>query len=175
MRPGTTPPKKGRGSRLTALQLRFVEEYCSIDEDDPEKSLNGTKAVLRAGYNTKNPNRIASELLRHPVVSAEIKKRLDAREDRLELTHDYIINRLLLLSDKAGRDSDKIRSLELLGRTLSMFKDRQEISGPDGEAIKHEQKVQEDVADFTRSIQRLTSRNSSKNEGLQDVSEQDVG
>ena len=77
----------------------------------------------------------------------------------MELTSDYIIGRLIALAENATREGDQLRALELLGKTMALFKERQEISGPDGEAIKHEQKVREDVADFTRAIAKLAERN----------------
>lgn len=166
MKPGSEPPKTGRGSRLTALQLRFVEEYCDIDPKDPSKAMNGSKAVLRAGYKTpeRNANRIATDLLRHPLVSAEIKRRLEAREERLELTRDYIINKLVEKVEREGaKDADQIRALELLGKTMALFKDRQEISGPDGEAIEYAQKTAEKADEFTRKLQQLAKRSNTDN------------
>lgn len=148
---GDPIPTKGKGSKLTGLQLRFIEEYM-VDSI-------GTKAVVRAGYVTKNPNRVAAQLMQHPLVIEEIKKRQSERRDKLELTADYVITRLVNLAENAVRDGDQIRALELLGKTMALFKERQEISGPDGDAIRHEQKVREDVEEFTRSIAKLAERN----------------
>ena len=148
---GDPIPTKGKGSKLTGLQLRFIEEYM-VDSI-------GTKAVIRAGYVTKNPNRVAAQLMQHPLVLDEIKKRQKDRGDKLELTANYVITRLIKLAEEATREGDQIRALELLGKTMALFKERQEISGPDGDAIRHEQKVNEDVADFTRAITKLSQRN----------------
>lgn len=150
-RDDTPVPTKGRGSKLTGKQLRFVEEYM-VD-------CNASKAVIRAGYKTTTQNRLGVELMRHPLIKKEINERLDNRKERMELTSDYIIGRLIALAENATREGDQLRALELLGKTMALFKERQEISGPDGEAIKHEQKVREDVADFTRAIAKLAERN----------------
>ncbi len=151
LRDASKVPEKGRGSRISGKMLRFVEEYM-VD-------CNASQAVIRAGYKTNSPNRIGVELMRHPLVKKEINERLDKRKERMELTSDYIIGRLITLAENATREGDQLRALELLGKTMALFKERQEISGPDGEAIKHEQKVREDVADFTRAIAKLAERN----------------
>ncbi len=131
--------------------LLFVDEYM-VD-------LNATKAIVRAGYKTTNPNRRGTELLRHPLVQQEIEKRMKDRQDRLELSAEYVINKLVDIVEhtEKGNPQAALRGLELLGKHLGLYKDRQEISGPDGEAIQY-QKVQEDAADFTSAIARLAER-----------------
>lgn len=98
------------------------------------------------------------QLMQHPLVAAEIKGRMESRRERMELTADYVIHKLIALAEEAGKDGDKIRALELLGKNLGIFKERQEISGPDGKAIEYEQKVQEDAADFARRLAGLAKR-----------------
>jgi hypothetical protein len=56
-----------------------------------------------------------------------------------------------------------LRAIELAGKSIALWKERQEISGPDGEAIKHEQQVRENVADFTSRIASLAKRNGTSN------------
>ena len=60
--PKDTPPKKGKGSKLTKKMERFVEEYF-VD-------LNASAACLRAGYKTSSPNKMATNLMNHPLVRA---------------------------------------------------------------------------------------------------------
>ena len=71
-RDDTPVPTKGRGSKLTGKQLRFVEEYM-VD-------CNASKAVIRAGYKTTTQNRLGVELMRHPLIKKEINERLDNRK-----------------------------------------------------------------------------------------------
>ena len=150
LRRGSPVPTKGKGSKLSPKMERFVEEYL-ID-------LNASEAVLRAGYKTRNQNRIATDLLQHPLVEAEIKKRTEARREKSELKAEYLINKLIaLIESPTTKDSDTLRAIELAGKSIALWKERQEISGPDGEAIRTEQKVQEDAADFTRKLSRLAS------------------
>lgn len=149
LKPGQEIPRKGKGQTLSPLMVRFVEEYL-ID-------WNASAAVLRAGYKTRNQNRMGAQLLRHPLVKAEIEKRTEKRRERMELTADYVLNKLVQIVEdtKEGNPQAALRGLELLGKHLGLYRERQEISGPDGEAIKMEQRVKEDVADFTSRLSRL--------------------
>ena len=151
LKKGSAVPTKGKGSSLTDKQLAFVDEYL-VD-------LNASAAVLRAGYKTTNQNRIATDLLRHPLVRQEIDKRTDERREERELTADYVITKLVAIVEdtEKGNPQAALRGIELLGKHLGMFKERTEISGPDGAAIEY-QKVQEDAADFTSAIARLADR-----------------
>ncbi len=150
--PNAPIPEKGKGSKLTDKQKLFVEEYL-VD-------LNGSAAVLRAGYQTTNPNRMATDLLRHPLVRREIESRQESRLERVALSQDFVINKLISIVEdtEKGNPQAALRGLELLGKHLAMFKERQEISGPDGAAIQYQQKVQEDAADFASAISRLIER-----------------
>jgi len=150
LRKGNTIPTTGKGSKLSAKQSLFLDEYF-VD-------LNASKAVLRAGYKTINPNRVATDLLRHPGILIEIEKRQSKRRDRLELSAEYIIHKLVDIVESTDKNNPTaaLRGLELLGRTLGMYKDKQEISGPDGTAIQYEQRIKEDTAALEGAIARLT-------------------
>lgn len=146
-----TPPKTGKGSEIAPKMKIFVDEYL-VD-------LNASKAVVRAGYKTKNPNRYATELLQHPLVKQRIELRLAERRDKMELSAEYVINKLIAIVDETETDNPQaaLRGLELLGKHLGLYRDRQEISGPDGKAIEMEQRVKEDVDDFTSKLSRLAT------------------
>lgn len=152
LQPGDEPPKKGKGSKISSKMKAFAEEYM-VD-------LNGSAAVLRAGYKTNNANRLASELLRHPLVKAEIDKLAQKRTERRELTAEYVLDKLVDIVEKSENNpTAALRGLELLGKHLGLYKDRQEISGPDGGAIEMTQKkAEQDAADFARSLSRLAKR-----------------
>ena len=72
--------------QLTARQARFVNEYL-ID-------LNGTQAVIRAGYRTRSPEVHASRLLTRPLVAKAITAAQAARAKRTEITADRVIHEL---------------------------------------------------------------------------------
>lgn len=152
LKEGAEVPTKGKGSRLGRKMERFVEEYM-ID-------LNASEACVRAGYVTRNKNKLGAELLRHPLVLAEVEKRTAERREKKELTADYVLNKLVAIveaTDK-GNPTAALRGLELLGKHLGLYRDRTEISGPNGGAIETEQRVTEDVHDFTSRIASLAKR-----------------
>lgn len=152
LEPGSTPPTKGKGSQLGAKMKIFVECFLA----DPQR--NASRAVLEAGYKTKNPNRMATELLRHPLVKQAIEDGDEARRERMEFSADFLLMKLMaIINDPDVKTNDILRAIELAGKSIALWKERQEISGPDGEAIKMEQKVREDVADFTSKLSRLVA------------------
>ena len=114
LREGDEPPKNGKGKRLSPKMERFVEEYF-VD-------LNASQAVLRAGYKTRNQNKLAAELMRHPLVKAAIDERKEERRDRMELTADYVLNKLVDIVEKteSGSPQAALRGLELLGKHLGL-------------------------------------------------------
>ena len=151
------PSTNGKGQRITDKMARFIDEYM-VD-------LNASQACIRAGYKTKNPNRVGPEIRNHPLVAAEIEKRMAYKQERNEVTADYVLDKLMAIVEATDKSNPQaaLRGLELLGKNLGLFKDRQEISGPDGEAIKMEQKVKENAADFTSKLAQLVKRNGEGN------------
>lgn len=144
-------PVKGKGAKLSTKMLRFIDEYF-VD-------MNGSEAVLRVPYKTTNPNRIASELLRHPLVSAEIRKRMDKKLELNELKADYLVNKLVAIIEAPGqKTADVLRAIELAGKSIALWKERQEITGADGGAIRTE-KVRQEADEFTNAIAELAKRN----------------
>lgn len=138
---------------LSDKTKRFCEEYL-VD-------MNGTQAVLRAGYQTKYPNRVAFQLLENAAVRIAIDALRAERTKNSDVTKDFVLAQIVRTMRAAESDSNHnavLRATELLAKHLGMFVERTEISGPDGGAIEHK-KIEEDVADFTRSITRLSDRN----------------
>lgn len=146
-------PTKGKGSKLSAKMQLFISEYL-VD-------LNATEAVKRAGYKSKDPNRLGTELLRHPLIKEQIDAAMEKRIEVNEVKADYLINKLISIIERTekGNPSACLRAIELAGKSIALWKERQEISGPDGGAIKTEQKIKEDVDAFTSSLARLARRN----------------
>ena len=137
---------------LTVRQRRFVEEYL-VD-------FNGAAAVTRAGYNSKHPNRLAYELLHNPAVKAAIDQITLERASEATLKPEYVLKKLQRTIEKAEKENNHsavLRGCEILARTLGMFVERKEISGPNGDAIKL-QEVREGADAFTRAIGRLIER-----------------
>lgn len=145
-------PERGKGSKLSAKMQNFVDEYF-VD-------FNGSAAVKRAGYKSKAPNRLAGKLLNHPLVIEAVAEKKKERQEKTELSAEYVIQKLIAIAERneEGNPTAALRSLELLGKHLGLYRDRQEISGPDGEAIQMEQKVKQNVDEFTSRITRLAAR-----------------
>lgn len=76
---------------LTKLQRAFVNEYLKSTD------LNGAECVRRAGYKTKYPDKIASQLLGNARVWGEIRKAMAKREERTKVTQDRVVRELALL------------------------------------------------------------------------------
>lgn len=130
---------------LTGRQRRFVDEY-SLD-------MNATQAATRAGYSAKTAYSIGQENLKKPEIAAAIAERQKAVSNKLELTAEWVLERLvenvdramqaaeIKNADGAGTGEYKYegnvanRSLELIGKHLGMFKERVEHTGKDGEPL----------------------------------------
>ena len=155
------PGNNGKGRKLTPKMLEFIDLYMI--------HMNATKAVELSSYNTKAPTRHGVELMQHPLIREEIEKRLAKRTEKAtikaEINSEYLINKLMKIIEATEDDNPQaaLRAIELAGKSIALWKERQEISGPDGEAIKHEQQVKENVADFTSRIASLAKRNGTSN------------
>lgn len=119
---------------LTPKQERFVQEYL-VD-------LNATQAAIRAGYSQKTADRIGPELLGKTCVSQAIQTALKKRQERTEITQDYVLAKLKEIADKSASDaqdsdlkySSKIKALELLGKHVGAF-DKQDKDQGDVEDL----------------------------------------
>lgn len=144
---------QGAIDSLTGLQRAFCEEYL-VD-------LKPTQAAIRAGYAEKYANRQAFQLMENPAIRMCIDALRAERAKNSDITKDFVlqeINRTIRAAQSDGNHNATLRGLELLAKHLGMFIERTEISGPDGEAIKMEQKVKQDVADFTSRLSRLAKQ-----------------
>lgn len=138
---------------LNVKQKLFVEAYFAND-------YNATEAARAAGYSQANPNKIGHELLSKPHIKAAIAKRADEKVKEISITEEYVLRKLVRTIEKAELDNNLtavLRGIELAAKNLGMLRDRTEITGKDGEAIKYEE-IQNDAADFARSISRIAKR-----------------
>lgn len=153
---GRVKSGNNKGHKLTPKMISFIDEYFG------EASFNATKAYELSAYRSgNNPAFRAAEVMNHPLVQEEIKRRLAIRTEKSEVKAEYLINKLTQIVERTEEDNPQaaLRAIELLGKTIAIWKERQEISGPDGQAIQHEQHVKESVADFTSRISSLAKRN----------------
>ena len=128
----TTPDLKVVGKReLTYKQKRFVKNVCDI----PDK-FSGIKQAYCDAYDVtmnkdgsipKWVSKDRSILHCTPSITLAIKERLQRKEDvsvaSSVRTREYVIERLFEES-KSGSDASRVRSLELLGKSVAMFTDK---------------------------------------------------
>lgn len=110
---------------LTGKQKRFVQEYL-VD-------LNGSKAALRAGYSAASCRSIASKNLDKPEIARaiDLAMAMDPGVTRTRIVDELGKIAFAAISAKL-KAADKLSALEKLGKVLGMFKDRHEITTPDG-------------------------------------------
>ncbi len=72
--------------KLNDKQKRFAAEYI--------RDLNMTQAAIRAGYSDKTAYAIGSKLLKKVEIKELIKKKMDERARRTEITADMVVQEL---------------------------------------------------------------------------------
>jgi phage terminase small subunit len=115
---------------LTNRQWKFVQHYVSLP--------NGTQAAIDAGYSVKSAAEQASLLLSNAKIKSAIDRQLAVAAERCAVTTDSVLRGLVRESTYAGPGAShaaRVRALELLGKTLSMFTDQTAIIGPDGRPV----------------------------------------
>lgn len=124
--------------KLTPKQEEFVKQYL-VD-------LNATAAAARAGYSKKTAHVQGPRLLANVMVADEITRRRTAIADKLEITQEWVIKKLVdnversmqaePVLDREGKPVGEYTyagsvangALTLLGKHLGMFVDRQDIT-----------------------------------------------
>ena len=135
--------QKAEGVFLTALtdkQKRFCEEYL-ID-------LNVTQSAIRAGYSEKTAYSIGNENLKKPEIQNHISKLMEIQSRRTGITADKIIDELgkVAFADTEISGKEKIKALELLGKHLGMFDNKQSDTGNEAEIPKLMEALKDDIS-----------------------------
>jgi phage terminase small subunit len=154
--PDRTESKAYTGRKLTPKMRSFIDAYFG------GANFNAIRAIELSDYNCTTKHSIhktSAELMNHPLIIAEIEKRMAKREQKSEVKAEYLINKLIEIIDSDQiKTADTLRAIELAGKSIALWKERQEVTGADGGAIQHEQHVKESVADFTSRISGLVKR-----------------
>lgn len=87
---------------LTEKQKLFVEEYL-ID-------LNAAAAAARAGYSERSARNTGPRLLKVPEIAAEVKRAMDFRKARTEITQDIVLLELAKIAFSRYTDYTRISS-----------------------------------------------------------------
>lgn len=103
---------------LTTKQRLFVEAYLATN--------NATEAARRAKYkgNDETLASVGKENLRKPQIAALINQRVESAI----ITADEVLNGIKEIAVAGQREADKLRAYELLGKHLSLFTDRQDVT-----------------------------------------------
>lgn len=93
-------------NKLTPKQRRFIDEYL-ID-------LNATQAAIRAGYSEKTAYSIGLQNLKKLEIQAEIQKRRNRLQNKLEITQERVLQELAAIAFANGADYAKVVNTGLL-------------------------------------------------------------
>ena len=127
---------------MTDKQQAFIREYL-ID-------FNITQAAIRAGYSPKTAYSIGQKLLKNVEVKRAISMAKHERQERTELSADYVLKNLQEITercmqkapvivkgvqavDESGNNlwtfdaKNAIKALELIGKHLGLFTDKHEL------------------------------------------------
>ena len=107
--------------KLNDRQKNFCFEYL--------KDFNATQAAMRAGYSKKIDNHNAHLLLQNPLIIKFLGELKKQHIEKAHLTIDDIVNELKSIAfapvdNNKIKTESKIRALELMGRYMGMFNDR---------------------------------------------------
>ena len=118
-------------NKLTVKQERFVEEYL-ID-------LNATQAAIRAGYSVKTAAQVGYENLIKPDIAEAIQKARNAMSERALVTQEMVIKGLLKEAeymDEGSTQGARVAAWAHLGKHLSMFTEKVELSGDQNKPVR---------------------------------------
>jgi phage terminase small subunit len=103
-------------NKLTAKQRAFCETYL-ID-------LNATQAAVRAGYSKRTAQQMGSENLSKPVIQAAIKKAMDERSKRTDITLDRVLQEIATMSfidiRQIFTEGGQLKAIETLGDDIAL-------------------------------------------------------
>lgn len=93
---------------LSYRQALFLDHYI--------RCANASEAVKLAGYKNKVPWKTANRLLKLPEVVEAVRAKREEMRKRLDMSKEDVEAELAKLGREAQKDSDRIRSLEVLSR-----------------------------------------------------------
>lgn len=145
-------------SKLTAKQKKFCKEYL-ID-------LNATQACIRAGYSAKIANRQGAVNMSKDVIQEEIQRLQGNIEKKYDLRLENVLTNIEDLRTRSldeGELNVSAKMIDMQMKHLGAYTQKVEVSGKDGDAIKHD--VQVGVSPVLSAfIERLQADNNNEGE-----------
>ena len=132
--------------KLTERQINLVLYYYDPTGDT---YLNGSQSAIKAGYSQSCARLMASKLLSRKEIRFIANEKYKEHEKTQSITAEYITDRLLEIANKAesaGKYSDAIASLNLIGKTKGLFID---VSRQTSEVIT---KISDDEIDEIKEL-----------------------
>ncbi len=125
---------------LSVKQSRFIDEYLV--------SLNGAQAVRAAGYSERSARQIAVQLLSKHYIQAEVERRCNETERRLQISRDDVIKGLIAAFQEA-RDQKQ---------PMAMIAAMREIAKMMGyyNPVLERKKLSEKQSELKRQIESMT-------------------
>ncbi len=132
---------------LSERQKNFCYEYL--------KDFNANQAAIRAGYSKKIDNHNAHLLLQNPKIIEFLGSLKKEHIEKAHLTIEKVVNELESIAFASADDSrikpeNKIKALELLGRYLGIFNDRDRA--PENSDIKLRIFIVDKVGNSSREL-----------------------
>jgi phage terminase small subunit len=109
--------------KLSAKQERFCKEYM-ID-------LNATQAAIRTGYSARSAYSQGQRLLKHAEIAKALQDMQENAGKLVDMTAEWVLIQLKenhTIARENGDIGHSNKALELIGKHLGMFIDKQEIS-----------------------------------------------
>lgn len=116
---------------LTIKQERFVEEYL-ID-------LNATQAAIRAGYSVKTAQEQSSRLLSNVIIQNAVQSARNAMSEHALVTREMVVKGLLKEAeymDEGSTQGARVAAWAHLGKHLSMFTEKVELSSDQNKPVR---------------------------------------
>jgi len=132
--------------KLSEQQKRFAESYM--------RTFDAGKAAIEAGYSEQSAPSQGSKLLRKPQVSAYIDQLSAEIQEKTTVEVGEIIAEIRKIAfapaSQKIANSDRLRALELLGKTLALFSERFAFESDEPERMPLTGKEREDFEELAR-------------------------
>jgi len=109
---------ENRLERSSMQRKLFAREYVNTGKQN--------LAAIAAGYAPGGAATQGSRLMKDPEVAKEVRRLELLKDANDKIDRLYVLKGLYDMAEDAEKDSDKIRALELLGKSLRMFVDQVE-------------------------------------------------